>query len=514
MTAAHHSASVDVTPIPAPVTSPSVTQSAIAGIWLCWALLPIAAVGWYLGGGGWVFALCGVSGFAVAAWAHHRIRQAATVMASGGPASSAPSGSLGVDRIAETLRRLHAGQIGSRVSGIPSGDACSEVAEVLNAALDQLDMYFHSLRAALAALLDGGPAPELDETTVQGIFASTLRQLNELFAAQAALRAQLARNQLTARLHQISTDNLLANLVSTQEDLRQSHEVMRGVAQLATNTTHSAEDGRSSLGDVVERLQNLLRHIGNIGEVSGILAERSGTIGEAVGLIGSIAKQTNLLALNASIEAARAGEAGRGFAVVASEVRKLADDTRVASASISDSLLSLNGAVQGLVDESGQMHDLAEQARTAVAQMSVHFDEFAALAEQTADRVGLAHDMSFNSLVKLDHIAYKQKAYHVLAGDAKLRPAVEVDHRHCRLGLWYLNDGQAAFGQTAAYRDLDAPHAAVHDCARAAIELFSKSDISDPQVQDGLCAQTEKMELASREVVQVLDRMIQERRAN
>ncbi len=64
------------------------------------------------------------------------------------------------------------------------------------------------------------------------------------------------------------------------------------------------------------------------------LEDNSSQIASIVDTILGIAEQTNLLALNAAIEAARAGEQGRGFAVVAGEVRKLADETKAAVATI------------------------------------------------------------------------------------------------------------------------------------------------------------------------------------
>jgi hypothetical protein len=76
-----------------------------------------------------------------------------------------------------------------------------------------------------------------------------------------------------------------------------------------------------------------------------ILNEKAGNINQVVVTIVKVADQTNLLSLNAAIEAEKAGEYGRGFAVVATEVRRLADQTAVATYDIEQMVREIQSAV-------------------------------------------------------------------------------------------------------------------------------------------------------------------------
>lgn len=79
-------------------------------------------------------------------------------------------------------------------------------------------------------------------------------------------------------------------------------------------------------------------------------------INEITDVINGISKQTNLLALNASIEASRAGEFGKGFLVVANEIKKLAEESRNSSKSISKLIMELHNGTKNMLQVSDVMN--------------------------------------------------------------------------------------------------------------------------------------------------------------
>ena len=136
---------------------------------------------------------------------------------------------------------------------------------------------------------------------------------------------------------------MVRQLVENMNNVQTHVEAMAKFTDTAVNRTIS---GKTISGHAVEQMSNVSQSTGKVGAALEKLSQSSNEIREIVQLISGIAAQTNLLALNAAIEAARAGEQGRGFAVVAEEVRKLAEQSQVATQRI-----------VGLIEKNGQ--DLA-----------------------------------------------------------------------------------------------------------------------------------------------------------
>lgn len=135
---------------------------------------------------------------------------------------------------------------------------------------------------------------------------------------------------------------------TSREIAATSKELVRtinDVAMVAEHTADLATSGQAGLSSMEQTMDRVMDAAGSISAKLSILNEKASNISQVVTTITKVADQTNLLSLNAAIEAEKAGEYGRGFAVVSSEIRRLADQTAVATYDIEQMVNEIQSAV-------------------------------------------------------------------------------------------------------------------------------------------------------------------------
>lgn len=151
---------------------------------------------------------------------------------------------------------------------------------------------------------------------------------------------------------------------------RELVETMDGVATDAEDTAKLAGSGQDSLGDMQSAMSRILSTCDSIVSKLAILNEKASKISTVVTTISKVADQTNLLSLNAAIEAEKAGEHGRGFAVVATEIRRLADQTAVATLDIEQTITEMQSAVSVGVMSMDKFADEIRQGDRTMVQIT------------------------------------------------------------------------------------------------------------------------------------------------
>ena len=159
---------------------------------------------------------------------------------------------------------------------------------------------------------------------------------------------------------------------------------MHDVAEVAADTVRVADAGRENLDGVGQTMSQLERSTTEFSQRLAAIRQRAEDINMVITTITKVADQTNLLSINAAIEAEKAGEYGQGFIVVAREIRRLADQTAVATLDIERLVEQMQQAVTLGVAEMGRF---AADVKTGV-------DRVSGISGQFADVIGKVHGLA------------------------------------------------------------------------------------------------------------------------
>jgi len=422
-----------------------------------------------------------------------------------------------LQKLTTIAREVAEGKLDQRITEIPDTDEIGLLCWNMNDMLDQLECYFREITASFEYYTNGKFFRKANPVGLHGEFRTSLeKRINPSLATLEGVNQKRQHNELLANLQKLNSNNLIDNLLTAQKDLMLITELMEKVATEAARTQSDAESSQSSVEKTITGLNDISKRITNAVNTVEKLNSRGNEIQQSVALINDISDQTNLLALNAAIEAARAGDAGRGFAVVAEEVRNLAEKTKSASSSIGRIMNELITDAAAMQNDSYAMRIEAEKAHQVVGELASRFHGFAKSATETMKEINKTEDQCFSTLVKVDHIIYKQRTYLSVStnGEDKYVEPVALDHHNCRLGKWYYNgEGKKRFANYDAFRLLEAPHEGVHTSAHTILDVLKKPNWDRQfDLHEKLLTTFENMEVGSSGIIKIIDHLVSEKR--
>jgi len=234
---------------------------------------------------------------------------------------------------------------------------------------------FNDMMTELTALVSQAQRSSVQVTTSVTEIAATSKQQQATATETAATTTEIGA---TSR-----------EIAATSKDLVRT---MTEVSTAADQASVAAGSGQQGLARMEETMHSVMGAAELVNAKLAILNEKAGNINQVVVTIVKVADQTNLLSLNAAIEAEKAGEYGRGFAVVATEVRRLADQTAVATYDIEQMVREIQSAVSAGVMGMDKFSEEVRRGMFEVQQVGEQLSQIIHQVQALAPRVLMVNE--------------------------------------------------------------------------------------------------------------------------
>ncbi|WP_353097548.1 methyl-accepting chemotaxis protein [Tissierella praeacuta] len=210
---------------------------------------------------------------------------------------------------------------------------------------------------------------------------------SSLVSSKATEEVATAMENLAARtVNQADrASNIRGNLDCIDSSINNISDKINEVSHISVETKTNS---LNALEEMKELKQKKNKSISKLIEFEGIIEKivtNANNAQDFTDSIQTISAQTNLLALNASIEAARAGEARRGFAIVADEIRKLSNQTELATNDI-------NNFIQDIKYNSKDSVLMMEEVKSVFEELNSAFESSENVLKNNIDSTTLLSD--------------------------------------------------------------------------------------------------------------------------
>lgn len=238
--------------------------------------------------------------------------------------------------------------------------------------IGHLAKTFQLMLEALKSVLGQVQRAGIQVTSSTTELAATAREQEAIMATQVDSAKKMVKS--------------VEEISSVSERLVETTFEVSGMLQETVSTASSGQEDLSQMQGAMHQMEAASQSIsGRLQTIN----EKAENITQVVTTITQVAEQTNLLSLNAAIEAEKAGEFGRGFTVVAREIRRLADQTAVATLDIEQMVKEMQSAVAaGVMEMDKFMADVrhnAEDVGRISAQLTQIIDRVQALSPHFDD---------------------------------------------------------------------------------------------------------------------------------